>query len=413
MVANVMSSSISSARNKTRGPENGIASPVVSSIANHFSTVHRQSIDSDDDANSEVAEAPPNTILQSQAPDPAPNTPWEQVLAASRVGRNSRASSIFSTRTPLTVHSDDARSINIEAAGQTFRISRDGSRVTDTTGAPPPYPGPPLEDLAEDSEEEDGSSFFASRTSINTVRNETRDSATPTSSPSYSLPLRTHVPPESGESSPETRQTGFNIPKMLRSAIQTRWYGTSTSPSSSRHPDPITYDNPRSRNDLRRTQSESSGVPMLRPSQSHASWPVDSEQEEAMSSPFLDAERQMQDIHWDDAQMSLEDHDAGTAEVSRYYNRIMRDMDREHRKRLHERDTELSRLRELLNDKDIVYRQQLRERDHLIDGLNDKITYRDVTINELKKNAYNLENDLQMRIEKARNETEVYYTTLA
>lgn len=60
----------------------------------------------------------------------------------SLAGRASRASSIISTRTRFSTYTlqDDARSIDINLAGQHFRISRDGSKVT-SDGPPPPYPG--------------------------------------------------------------------------------------------------------------------------------------------------------------------------------------------------------------------------------------------------------------------------------
>lgn len=66
---------------------------------------------------------------------------WARELANARSGRQSRASSMVSTRTRFsTTTIDDTRSIDIQAGGQTFRISRFGDRIIDTT-APPPYPG--------------------------------------------------------------------------------------------------------------------------------------------------------------------------------------------------------------------------------------------------------------------------------
>ncbi|KIW39635.1 uncharacterized protein PV06_08232 [Exophiala oligosperma] len=58
--------------------------------------------------------------------------------------RHSRASSIVSTRTKYSTNSmqEDARSINIDVGGQRFRISRDGSTITNDD--PPPY-APPAE----------------------------------------------------------------------------------------------------------------------------------------------------------------------------------------------------------------------------------------------------------------------------
>lgn len=67
---------------------------------------------------------------------------WLRELNSSRAMRHSRASSIVSTRTKFstTTLQEDARSIDINVAGQYFRISRDGSRIT--ADDPPPYTGP-------------------------------------------------------------------------------------------------------------------------------------------------------------------------------------------------------------------------------------------------------------------------------
>ena len=73
----------------------------------------------------------------------APQPPWMQELMSSP--RHSRASSIVSTRTRFSTTTiddarADARSIDIHVGGQYFRISKDGSRITDEL--PPPYSGP-------------------------------------------------------------------------------------------------------------------------------------------------------------------------------------------------------------------------------------------------------------------------------
>ncbi|EXJ82229.1 hypothetical protein A1O3_06042 [Capronia epimyces CBS 606.96] len=68
--------------------------------------------------------------------------PWIRELNNSQTTRHSRASSIVSTRTKFstTTLQDDARSIDINAGGQHFRISRDGSHIT--ADPPPPYTAP-------------------------------------------------------------------------------------------------------------------------------------------------------------------------------------------------------------------------------------------------------------------------------
>lgn len=84
----------------------------------------------------------PDTSARSQSLD---NTlvsnvpPWMRDIHPSGATRQSRASSIISTRTKYSAMTlqDDARSIDIHVGGQTFRIARDGSRISDAP--PPPY----------------------------------------------------------------------------------------------------------------------------------------------------------------------------------------------------------------------------------------------------------------------------------
>ncbi|ETN43247.1 uncharacterized protein HMPREF1541_02406 [Cyphellophora europaea CBS 101466] len=78
---------------------------------------------------------------QQDEPSSSAIPSYMRELAASRVNRHSRASSVVSTATKLSTNTfgDDARSIDLMVGGQYFRIARDGSRITDT--APPPYEG--------------------------------------------------------------------------------------------------------------------------------------------------------------------------------------------------------------------------------------------------------------------------------
>jgi hypothetical protein len=78
--------------------------------------------------------------------------------------------------------------------------------------------------------------------------------------------------------------------------------------------------------------------------------------------------------------------------VSNHYTRMIRFIDRDHRRALHTRDKEMAELRERLNEKDIVYRQELRARDFLIE--------------DLKKRLEHLEETTETEIERARNQVE-------
>jgi hypothetical protein len=79
-------------------------------------------------------------------------------------------------------------------------------------------------------------------------------------------------------------------------------------------------------------------------------------------------------------------------EISLHYARMMRKLDYDHRKALHLKDKELAETRERLHEKDMVLRQQLRGKDFLID--------------DLKQRLANLEGNMEVALEKARNEVE-------
>ena len=79
-------------------------------------------------------------------------------------------------------------------------------------------------------------------------------------------------------------------------------------------------------------------------------------------------------------------------DISLHYTRLMRKLDRDHRKALHLKDKELEKLRERVNEVDTVYRQELRARDFLID--------------DLKKRLEHLQESQEASVEKARNEVE-------
>lgn len=62
-------------------------------------------------------------------------------------------------------------------------------------------------------------------------------------------------------------------------------------------------------------------------------------------------------------------------DISVHYTRIIRTLDREQRKALHERDKEMAKLRERIHEQDTIYRQQLRARDFIIDNLKSRIAH--------------------------------------
>lgn len=79
-------------------------------------------------------------------------------------------------------------------------------------------------------------------------------------------------------------------------------------------------------------------------------------------------------------------------DISIHYTRLIRSIDRDHRRALHLRDKELAAQRERLNEVDQVYRKELKSRDF--------------TIDDLRSRLQALEDNMQSRIETAQNEVE-------
>lgn len=79
-------------------------------------------------------------------------------------------------------------------------------------------------------------------------------------------------------------------------------------------------------------------------------------------------------------------------DISVHYTRLIRTIDRDHRKALHERDKDMAKLRERLNEQDTIYRQQLRGQDFIIDDLKSRLAH--------------LESTTEARVEKACNAIE-------
>ncbi|KAG5299542.1 chromosome segregation ATPase family protein [Histoplasma capsulatum G186AR] len=84
-------------------------------------------------------------------------------------------------------------------------------------------------------------------------------------------------------------------------------------------------------------------------------------------------------------------------DVSIHYTRLIRSIDRDHRKALHVRDRELAGMRERLNEIDQVYRQELKSRDF--------------TIDDMRKRLENLQEQMNSYIERAKNEVEDMWET--
>ncbi|KAF7507452.1 hypothetical protein GJ744_010383 [Endocarpon pusillum] len=81
-------------------------------------------------------------------------------------------------------------------------------------------------------------------------------------------------------------------------------------------------------------------------------------------------------------------------DVSVHYTRLIRTIDRDHRKALHERDKDIIALRERLHEQDTVYRQELRGRDFIVDDLKNRIAHLESTTEARVEQACNSIEDL-------------------
>ncbi len=81
-------------------------------------------------------------------------------------------------------------------------------------------------------------------------------------------------------------------------------------------------------------------------------------------------------------------------DISVHYTRLIRTIDRDHRKALHERDKEMTTLRERLNEQDTIYRQQLRAQDFIIDDLKSRTAHLETTTEAIVEKACNSVEDV-------------------
>jgi hypothetical protein len=81
-------------------------------------------------------------------------------------------------------------------------------------------------------------------------------------------------------------------------------------------------------------------------------------------------------------------------DISVHYTRLVRTIDRDHRKALHERDKDMAKLRERLNEQDTIYRQQLRGQDFIIDDLKSRLAHLESTTEAKVENACNTIEDI-------------------
>ncbi|KAI1626122.1 hypothetical protein EDD37DRAFT_648567 [Exophiala viscosa] len=429
----------------------------------------------------------PAAFASHDANDGLPVPTWVSEINNSRVTRPSRASSIISTRTKIstTTFQDDARSIDIDVGGRSFRIGRNGSRITTTTDDPPPYSAPgetirfrsgettPVDSNSihnehemdyDVSEPESGAltprSTLAtlrvkpsvranilnpaefnmpspighdghhrrslSATSIEPVRS--RQVVQPSERMSFNAADQDVISVDRPLAQPQRRSTEAGLPvstdvtlpspfSRQRSRIRLPAIDTSTDRHSlavgvpqryaadlqatSQRPIQIRsagailstiddHDEPRSPDYIGRHATGAFPLPMRSTSSQntirHETGP--SQTRNALDERRFPFETSIQTPNQNHCPLPMDSEN----EISLHYARMMRKLDYGYRKALHLKDKEMAELRERLHEKDTVLRQQLRAKDFLLDDLKNRLT--------------NLEENVQIMLEKARNEVE-------
>ena len=369
---------------------------------------------------------------------------WRRELARSYATRPSRASSMVTTRTRMSAMTvqEDARSIELNLGGQYFHINRDGSRITSLTAqdALPAYSANPTHSSADaaptetpqpDSGLATGTNFLrVARANVQSVGPPSRQDMAlpPLPSEQERLPEGSLTTDDSTPTRHPSYKTGKEVISISKLSSQRRTVSQSDVPaardSSSRE---VTGSPPlRRRNDIRLpslvtsllgddatlSPKTNSGSPRSRHSTSAG--PVLASEQPGLDVPqspayygkhatgrFPAASDPIAEDAEKDAGLTPVITPPGAYsplpmesenDVSSHYTRVIKFLDRDYRRKLHERDKENEETRTRLHDQDTVYRQQLRAQDFQID--------------DLKKRLAHQEETFDSKLEKARNEVE-------
>jgi hypothetical protein len=442
----------------------------------------------------------PNPSIRSSHSDASSIPPWvRETPPGSIYSRPSRSSSIVSTRTRTSVNTfqEDTRSVDIQLGGRTFRINRDGSRVSERMDDLPPYSPPenhiahaatPLHGMvnstmslvsgpftrhyvdtgvdAMDTDDETPSEYLRGSTSTlgpppgsgqqssgnsglstptsspERIRytersfylghaqqsDEDRDAASVSRNPSYTpgkdsisvekrrtLSLsQNHVPPKSTRGFSDTaaaqlkRRNGLRLPKIVTGLPVFRSSGSSHTPGSDSggalSPSPSSH--------MSRSAGPTfAGDDNIKPPSSPTfigrgatgTFPSKANKTTSpagsMSVPSLLVPQSPAQVEENLLETSNPPAMDSPNDISIHYTRLIRSLDLSHRRALHERDTELSNMRERLNNIDLAYRKELKLRDTVIDKLAERV-------NALESAAEQESERVEVAIEKARNEVE-------
>ena len=420
--------------------------------------------------------------------------PLRQNRPPSIHSRTSRASSVRSTRTGVSIATiqDDARSIDLQFGGQSFRITRDGSRIlTDDPDYLPPY-STALPHVEEEDIDDDDSSTWTAYPGESTTESETEGPPLATSRTWTNV--FTPTSSQGSDVAPERQRSRSDAPqRSLQSADgagqrtlrKTMSFASLKdiyrNPSFTAGPDRITVDKRRTVSEgdvMTMNASSTANIPLKRrnrirlprlliesrdppnPNSGSSSLAVEnnispssSRETQSAGPTFSSSVPQRQSDEGGQIPSSptfigrdapgifpppkivisrressateepghltptatgyslaspaqIEENFAESRtppamdsenDISIHYTRMIRSIDRDYRKALHERDTELADLRVRLNEKDTVYRQELRARDFLIDDMKSRLAH--------------LEEEVSRKVEKARNEVEDLWET--
>ena len=394
-------------------------------------------------------ELPPTPTAMSPAPSfsdfqESYVPPWMRDTASTAsTTRQSRASSIVSTLTRFTTASiDDARSIDIRVGGQNFRIARDASKIT--SDAPPPYTAdeavtrshvldevrPRTAPIHTPSSESgsDGPARLPARPLLSTTLGANILDPSEVDIPSPVEDANTTPPstPRSSTRAPERHDerntgpaqhdlsghvSGVGRQGTLMRSLTVRPYKSSRPNERADLPLLSTTSNALEMEGIRSSSTQfetrqymsakdlSFSHPKYRSQEPHSPDYIGRHADGIFPSRSVSQVRLRSDSGYSEEEdgfqegISTETSSMDTEnDISLHYAKMMRFVDKEHRRALHVRDKQMEELRIRMSNMDTVYRQQLRGRDFIIE--------------DLKKRLAHVEDSMEAKLEQARNEVE-------
>lgn len=365
--------------------------------------------------------------------------PWMRDTASTAsTTRQSRASSIVSTLTRFTTASvDDARSIDIRVGGQNFRIARDASKIT--SEAPPPYTAdeattrshmleerrprtaPMYTPPSESGSDEPTRLPDTTTLGANILNPSEVDIPSPVGDGNVTPPatlrsnartLKSNYPDadDSGPSFCPGNGESVDLRESLTRSLSVRPYKPSASrdradlPLLSTAPNELDMQGMRPRSTQFKAWQTMSAYDLLlehpeeRSQEPHSPDYIGRHADGVFPSRSTSQFRLRSDSGYSGEEYPQEEASSRTRsmdsenDISQHYARMIRFVDKQHRRALHLRDKEMEELRIRMSNMDTVYRQQLRGRDFIIE--------------DLKRRLGHIEDLMEAKLERARNDVE-------